>query len=94
MRACNSLLVSVGLDVVFGSFAGVVRGMRLMSLGDMRVVGCGFVISVFMMLGSFSMVIGCKLMMLSSLGVMMRRFLRHSVSFRSERFRTANPRLC
>lgn len=86
MRACNSLLVSVGLDVMFGSFAGMVRGMRLVSLGNMRVVGCGFVISVFVMPGSFSMVVGRKLMMLGSLGVMMRCFLRHGVSFRAERF--------
>jgi hypothetical protein len=76
------LLVSVSLDVMLGSFAGVMRRMRLVSLGYMRVVGSCFVISVFVMLGSLSMVVGRKLMMLGSLGVMMRRFLRHSVSFR------------
>jgi hypothetical protein len=80
----------VGLDVMLGSFAGMMRRVDLMSLGDMRVVGSCFVITVFMMLGSFSMVIGRKLMVFSSLGVVMRRFLRHSVSFRFERFRTAN----
>ena len=79
---------------MLGSFACVMRGMRLMSLGYMRVAGCCFVISVFMMLGSFSVVIGRKVMVLGSLGVMMRRFLRHSVSFRFERFRTANLRFC
>lgn len=71
------LLVSVGLDVMLGSFAGVMRRMRLMSLGYMCVVGSCFVIAVVMMLGSFSVVIGRKLMMFGSLGVMMRRFLRH-----------------
>ena len=79
---------------MLGSFAGVMRRMRLVSLGYMRVVGSCFVISVFMMLGSFSMVVGRKLMMFGSLGVMMRRFLRHGVSFRFERFRTANLRFC
>jgi hypothetical protein len=88
------LLVSVGLDVMLGSFACVMRRMRLMSLGYMRVVGSCFVISVFMMLGSFSMVIGRKLMVLGSLRVMMRRFLRHGISFRFERFRTANLGFC
>jgi|HubBroStandDraft_6_1064221.scaffolds.fasta_scaffold11842_4 hypothetical protein len=88
------LLVSVGLDVMLGSFTCMMRRMRLMSLGYMRVVSRCLVIAVFMMLGSFSVVIGRKLMVFSSLGVMMRRFLRHSVSFRFERFRTANLRFC
>jgi hypothetical protein len=73
------LLVSVGLDVMLGSFTCMMRRMRLMSLGYMRVVSRCLVIAVFMMLGSFSVVIGRKLMVFSSLGVMMRRFLRHSV---------------
>ncbi len=75
---------------MLGSLAGVIRRVRLMSLGDVRVMSSCFVIAVFMMPGSFFMVIGRKLMMFSSLRVMMRRFLRHSVSFRFEPFRTGN----
>ncbi len=72
------LLAAVSFDVVLGGFVGVVRRVSLMSLSDLRVVSCCFVVAFLVMTGSLAMVVGRVLMMLGSLAMMMRRFLRHS----------------
>jgi hypothetical protein len=75
----ESLLVSVSLDVVLSGFGCVVGRMGVVSLGYMRVVGGRFVIAILMVLSSFSVVVGGVLVMLGSLAMMMRCFLRHNV---------------
>ena len=75
----RKLLFPVGLDVVLGSFGGVVGRVSVVSLGYMSVVGGGFMIARFMMFGSFFVVGGGMLMMLGCLGMMMGCFLRHDV---------------
>ncbi len=72
------LLVAVSFDVVLGGFGGMMRRVSLMSLSDVRVMGCCFVVAFLVVTGSFAMVVGRFVMMLGSLGMMMRRFLRHS----------------
>jgi hypothetical protein len=69
----------VGFDVMLGGFCGVVGRMGVVSVGYMRVVGGRFVIAILMVLSSFSVVVGGVLVMLGSLAVMMRCFLRHDV---------------
>jgi hypothetical protein len=80
----------VGLDVMLGSFRGVVGRVSVMSLGYMSVVGGGFMVARFMMFGSFFVVVGGMLMMLGCLGMMMGCFLRHDVFLSLARVRNAN----
>lgn len=46
----------MGVGVVFGGFAGVVRGMQPVTVGDMRVVRGLLVILVHMVFGGFAVV--------------------------------------
>ena len=65
------------LDVLLGRLRGMMRGVRMMSLCQVRVMCCCLVLAVFMMLCSLPMMVGRLVMMLGSLRVMVRRFLRH-----------------
>lgn len=65
----------MGFDVVLGGFGGVVRGVSVMPLGDMGVVGGRLMISFFVMTGSFAMMLSRLVVMIGSLAVMMSRFL-------------------
>jgi hypothetical protein len=53
--------------------------MGVVSVGYMRVMGGRFVIAILMVFSSFSVVVGGLLVMLGSLAMMMRCFLRHDV---------------
>jgi hypothetical protein len=75
----ENLLLSVCFDVVLSGFGCVVGRMGMVSLGDMRVMGSRFVIAILMVLSSFSVVVSGVLVVLGSLAVMMRCFLRHGV---------------
>lgn len=83
---CDSLLVSVCLDVVLGGFGGVVSGVGVVPLGYMRVMRRCFVIASLVVLGSFSVVVGGMLVMLSCLAMMVRCFLRHKIFLSLARF--------
>jgi hypothetical protein len=80
----------VSFRVVLGGFGSMVRRVSVVSVSYVRVVGCCFVIASFMMASSFAMVVGRALVMLGSLAVMMRRFLRHGVFLSLEWFRIRN----
>jgi hypothetical protein len=77
------LLCAVRLDVMLGSFFGVMRRVHVMTLRQMGMMCRCLVIAVLVMLGSFPVMVGRMFMVLGGLGVMMRSFLRHDViSFR------------
>jgi len=67
----------VGFNVMLCRLGGVVRRVGMVALGDVGMVRRELVVSLFMMLGRFAVVIGGHLMVLGGLGVMMRCFLRH-----------------
>ncbi|HEY1731302.1 MAG TPA: hypothetical protein VGG15_06120 [Terriglobales bacterium] len=69
------LLVAMRLDVLLGGFGGMVRGMSMMSLRQLRVVCSSLMVAFFMMFGSFPVMIGCLVMMVGSLSVVVRSFL-------------------
>jgi hypothetical protein len=69
----------VGYDVLLRGFAGMLCCVLVMSVGEMRMVGCFFVLTSLMMLGSFAVVTGCMGMVLGCVLVMLGRFLRHVV---------------
>jgi hypothetical protein len=73
------LLFSVCFHVKLGGFCSVMGCVGVMSLGHMRVMRRRFVITFLMVHGSFSVVVGGMLMMLSCLAMMVRCFLRHMV---------------
>jgi hypothetical protein len=50
-------LVAVVLGVAFGRFVGVMRGLGLVTLSDLRVVCCFFVIAGFVVLGGLLMML-------------------------------------
>jgi hypothetical protein len=80
----------VGFEVVLSGFAGVVRGVHLVSMGHLRVMRRRFVVAFLMVLGSFFVVVGGMLMMLGCLVMMVRCFLRHKVFLSLARFRDAS----
>jgi hypothetical protein len=67
----------VGFEVMLGGFSRVVGGVSVVSLRYVCMMGSRFVVAVLMMLGSFPVVVGGMLMMLGSLTMMVRCFLRH-----------------
>jgi hypothetical protein len=69
--------VSVIFRVSFSCFLGMMPSMNCMPARGMGVVGRFFVVSAFMMLGSFRMVVRSVLMMLGCLLVMFSSFFRH-----------------
>jgi len=50
-------LAAVVLGVAFGRFVGVMRGLGLVTLSDLRVVCCFFVIAGFVVLGGLLMML-------------------------------------
>jgi hypothetical protein len=71
--------------MLFGCMLGMVPGMKVMCVSQMRMVRSLIVIARFMMLRSFGMVVCSQSMMMSRLRVMMRRFLRHRENLHSAR---------
>jgi hypothetical protein len=69
----------VSLDVGLGGFTRMVRRVVVMSVGYMGVMRCLLVIAAFVMLGSFPVMTGGLLMMISGLRVMLCCFFRHSL---------------
>lgn len=63
------------VGVVFGGFAGMVRRMQPMSVGDMRVMRGLFVVTLFVVFGSFPVVSGRMFVVLSSFPMMFRSFV-------------------
>jgi hypothetical protein len=70
-------LRAVVLDVMLGSFFGVLGRVRVMSLSQVRVMRRLFMIAGLMMFGGFAVVVGSMVVMLGGLRMMMRGFLRH-----------------
>lgn len=64
-------------DVGFGSFAGVVCRMLMMTVGQVSMMGCGFVFHRIMMLGGLAMMPCRMLMMLCCFVMMLGSFLGH-----------------
>ncbi len=62
---------------MLGSLFGVLSGVRVMSLSQMRLMRRLFVIAGLMMLGGFAVMVGSMFVMLGGLRMMMRGFLRH-----------------
>lgn len=69
--------VAVRLDVVLGCVLSVFARVNVVSMCEMRVVRCGFMVSVGVMPGGFAVVARSVLVMLRCLIVMMRCFVRH-----------------
>jgi hypothetical protein len=65
----------MGVGVMFGGFAGVVRGMKSVAVRDMRVVRSLLVIPFRMMFGSLAVVSRGMLMVFSSFLVVFGSFV-------------------
>ena len=83
----------MSFHVVLGGFIGVVGGVGVMTLRNMRMMAGRFVIAVLVVLGSLSVVVGGLLVMLSRLAMVMRCFLRHDVFLSLARCRDGSPGL-
>jgi hypothetical protein len=88
MRRTRTLLVAVSFDVLLCSLGGVMRRVGMVALSNVGVVRRRFVVSIFMMLGCLTVVVGGHLMVLCGLGMMMRCFLRHGVFLSRGKCRT------
>jgi hypothetical protein len=73
-------LFSMMLDVLFGRFRSVMRGMVQVTLRGVRVVGRHFVISGFVMRRRFAMVPSRVFVMFCRLVMMLCRLLGHDSS--------------
>jgi hypothetical protein len=73
----GQLLFAVGFDVVLGCVLGVLCRVRVMAVGQVRVVRGGFMVAAGVMLGGFVVVTGSVLVMIRCLGVMMSGLLGH-----------------
>ncbi len=62
---------------MLGGFPGMVRGMDMVAVGQVRMVRRRLVITLLVMFGGFVMVLGRMLMMLCRLRMVVRSFLRH-----------------
>jgi len=62
---------------MLGGFPGVMRGMDMVAVSQVRVVRRRLVIALLVMFGGFVMVLGRMLMMLCRLRMVVRSFLRH-----------------
>lgn len=70
----KGLLFSVRFEVMLGGVLGVLRGVKMVGVGQVGVMRGGFVVAVGVMLGG-CMVMACSvLVMLRCLGVMVRCF--------------------
>jgi hypothetical protein len=65
----------VRLDVMLGCVLGMFHGMNVVSVCQMRVMGCLLVVAPFMMVRCFMMVARSMLVMLRCLPVMVGCFL-------------------
>ena len=83
--------MSVIFRVSFSCFLGMMPSMNCMPARGMGVVGRFFVVSAFMMLGSFRMVVRSVLMMLGCLLVVFSSFFRHW-NLQMRPGRNSNPR--
>ena len=72
--------VAVVLGVAFGRFVGVVHGLGLVTLGDLRVVCCFFVIAGFVMLSGLLMMFLRVARMFGRARVMLCGLLCHFIS--------------
>jgi hypothetical protein len=61
----------VRFEVVFGGVLGVLRGVKMVSVGQMGVVRGGFMVAVGVMLSGFMVMARSVLVMLRCLGVML-----------------------
>src|SRR5450759_1983249 len=71
------LLGPVLLYVHLRGFRGVVRRMKHVAMGDMRVMRCLLVVPLIVMCRGFFVMSSSELMMFRCLTVMFRRFLGH-----------------
>jgi hypothetical protein len=70
-----SLLVAVRFDVLLGSLTGMLAGMLVMTICQVRMVGSLLVLTGFVVLGSLAMMTGCVGMVLCCMLVMRCCFL-------------------
>ena len=77
LRAGRLRLLPVMLRVILGGFRGVVQGMVKVALSGVGVVGCGLVVTRFVMLGRFAMMPCSVLVMFGCLDVMLCCLLGH-----------------
>ncbi len=70
----------MGFDVVLGSMLGVVGGVGVMAVGEMRVVSGGFVVACGVVLCGFMVMARSVLVMFRCLGMMCGCFVRHDYS--------------
>jgi len=71
------LLLAVVGHMMLGGFFGVVFGLYVMAVGQMRVVSGPFVIARFVVFGGNPVVLGSFFMMLGCLDMMFGGLLRH-----------------
>lgn len=71
----DGLFLAVCLNVILGSVLGMLDGMNVMAMSQMRVMGSGFVVAVQVMLGGFMVMTRSVLMMFRCLRVMMGCFV-------------------
>jgi hypothetical protein len=76
-REWASLLVAVFGGVVFCGFPGVVRGVGLMAVRHLRVMGCLLMVAGFVVIGGGGMVLGGVLVVFGGFAVMLGGILRH-----------------
>lgn len=65
------------LDVQFGGFGGVVRGVMQVALRRVRVVCGDLVVTCLMVPSGFAMVLGCLLVVLRGFEMMLCCLFRH-----------------
>jgi hypothetical protein len=74
-KAVDGLLVAVRLNVMLGCVTGVLNGMGVMGVGQVRVVGGFFVIAFRVMLGGCMVMARGVLMVLRCLRVVLSCFV-------------------
>lgn len=60
---------------MLGGLGSMMRRVSMVTLGNVGVMSRRFVVSIFMMLGGLTVVVGGHLMVFGGLGMMMRCFL-------------------
>lgn len=74
------LLFAVRFEVVFGSVLGVLRGVKMVSMGNVGVVCGGFVVAVGVMPSGFVVMACSVLVMLRCLGVILGCLTGHGLA--------------
>jgi hypothetical protein len=72
--------VGVGVGGLFGGFVGVVGGVQMVGVRQVGVVGSGFVLVLFGILGGFMVVVGGALMVHGGVLVVFVRGVSHGFS--------------